>query len=168
MNTRPFEFKYPAHSHNIQSLATANYPTSPRRNHLPPSSHQYSGNIQKLSIDNLKILKDFFSCRIGLAAYHPHPKMFKNFFACRIVLAENRQYPENIQRLSEQQRSTAATSNHPTSSIPAATSNHPATSSSNLQQQPAIIQQAVSQPQPAIIQQPAAAIYSSNQQSSSK
>ena len=68
-------------------------------------------------------------------ANHQHPKIFKYIFACGIVLAANHQYPGNIQRLAEQQQSTAATSYHPASSIPAATSNHPARCSSNQQQQ---------------------------------
>ena len=43
---RPFEYKYPAHNHNIHSLAATNYPTSPRRNSPTHSSHL---NIQKIS-----------------------------------------------------------------------------------------------------------------------
>ena len=124
------------HSHNIHSLATVNYPTSPRRNSLPPSSHQYSGNIRRLSINN--------------------PKIFKDFFACRIVLAANHQQPGNIQRPSgnQQQQSTAATSNSNQQQQPTA-----ATSSSNQQQQPALAISSSNQQQ-----QSAAATSNSNQQ----
>ena len=54
-NTWPFEYKYPVHNHKIHSLATINQLTSPRRNSLLPSSHQYSGSIQRLFINNPKI-----------------------------------------------------------------------------------------------------------------
>ena len=39
-NTWPFEYKNPAHSHNIHLLATTSYPISPRRNSLPSPSHR--------------------------------------------------------------------------------------------------------------------------------
>ena len=100
------------HSHNIHSLATVNYPTSPRRNSLPPSSHQHSGNIQRLPIQ--------------------HPNIFKDFFAWRIVLAANHQHPGNFLRLSDQQQSAAATS-----SIDQLEQSAAATSSSDQQQQSA-------------------------------
>ena len=72
--------------------------------------HQQPGKVQRLFSNN--------------------PKIFKDFFACRIVLAANSQYPGNIQILSEQ--STAATSNSNQQQQSTA-----ATSSSNQQQQPA-------------------------------
>ena len=126
------------HGHNIHSLAAINYPTFPRRNSLPPSSHQYSGNSQRLFIDNPKISKDFFACRIFLTANHQHPKKFKDLFACQNVLAANHQHPEILKDFPESKSSIpAASNNHPASSIPAATSNHPATSNSNQQQQAA-------------------------------
>ena len=99
-------------------------------------------------------------------------EIFKDFFACKLDLAANHQQPEGIQRLSGQQKQStaatsnhpassipAATSNHPPSSIPAATSNHPATTSSNQQQQPAAATSSSNQQQ-----QQAAATNSSNQQ----
>ena len=104
------------HNQNIHSLSAVNYPTSPRRNPFPHSCHQYSGNIQRLSVNN--------------------PKIFKDFFACRVVLAANHQYPGNIQRpfssSNQQQQPAAATSSSNQQQQPAA-----ATSSSNQQQQPA-------------------------------
>ena len=45
-NTRPFEYKHPVHNRNIQSLASTNYSTSPRRNSPTHSSHI---NIHKIS-----------------------------------------------------------------------------------------------------------------------
>ena len=111
-------------SHNIHSLAAVNYPTSPKRKSLPPSSHPYSGNIQRLFINN--------------------PKIFKDFFACKFVLVANHQQPENIQRLFGQQPAKAInSSNQQQQSTPAINSNNQqqqstaATSSSNQQQQSA-------------------------------
>ena len=52
-------------------------------------------------IDILEIFKDFFACKIVVAATHQYInilKMFKNFFACKIVVAANQRYPGNIQR----------------------------------------------------------------------
>ena len=46
-----------------------------------------------------EISKDFFACRIVLAANHRFPEKCKDFFACRVVLAENHQYPRIIQKL---------------------------------------------------------------------
>ena len=50
-------------------------------------------------INNMETLKDFFACRIVLAADHRYPEIIQRFFACRIVLAADHRYPENIQRL---------------------------------------------------------------------
>ena len=53
-------------------------------------------------IDILDIIKDFFACKIVVAATHQFInilKMFKNIFACKIVVAANQRYPGNIQRL---------------------------------------------------------------------
>ena len=114
------------HDHNIHSLATINKFTSPRQNSLPLSSHQY-------------------------------PEKFKDFFACRIVLAANHQYPGNFQRLSGQQ---AVFQQEPAIIQQSAA----ATSNSNQQQQPASSNQQ-QQPAKAINssnQQPAAATSSSN------
>ena len=129
------------HSHKIHSLATVNYPTSPRRNSLPPPSHQNSGNIQRLFINN--------------------PKLFKDFFACKVVLAANHQYPGNIQRLFRLQiclsRKSPISREYSNTFRPAA-----ATSNSNQQQQPATATSNSNQQQ-----QPATAINSSNQQQQS-
>ena len=102
------------------TLPTVNYLTSPRRNSLPPSSHQHSRNIQRLFTNNPEIFKDFssttrkcskhfhqkpeniqrfFGYKIVLAANHQQLKVFKDFFACKIVLAAIHQYSGNIQRL---------------------------------------------------------------------
>ena len=122
LNTWPFKYKYSVHSHNIHSLAAINYSTSPRRN-SQPSSHQYSGNIQRLFIDYPKIIKAFFACRNVLAAnLQPEniqrlsrlqnclsrrsttTRKYSKTFACKIFLAANQQYPGNIQRFSGQQK----------------------------------------------------------------
>ena len=93
------------------------------------ANHQYPGNIQRLlrlqnclsskssiprkysktflpaemsqpQIINIpEISKDFFACRIVLAANHRFPEICKDFFACRVVLAETHQYPRTIQKL---------------------------------------------------------------------
>ena len=75
---------------------------------------------QQQPIKILKIFKDSFACRIGLAANHRYPgniqrlfrlkkisqqqpiillKKFKVFFDCKIVLGANHRYLGNIQRL---------------------------------------------------------------------
>ena len=56
--------------------------------------HQQPENIQRLFINNPKIFKDFFACRIVLAAKHQHPEIFKDFFASKIFLAANHQHPK--------------------------------------------------------------------------
>ena len=128
-------------NHNIPSLATINYPTSPRRNSLQPSSHQYPGNIQRLfrlqnclsfiSSVSWNISKTFSPANLSWPHIINNPEIFKDFQASR--------------------------SNHPANSIPAATSNDPATSSSNQQLQPAAAITSSNQQQ-----QPAAAVNSSN------
>ena len=124
------------HGHFYSFAAYRKLPTSPRRNSLPPPSHQYSGNIQRLFTNNPKIFKDFSSTT----------RKYSDFFACRIVSAENHQYPGNIQRLSGQQQQPAAAitcSNQQQQSAAATSSSDQhhrstaATSSSNQQQQPA-------------------------------
>ena len=118
-----------------------------------PPPHQYSGNTQRLFINNPGIFKDFFAGRIVLAANHQHPKIFKDFFACRIVLAANNQHPKIFKDFpasnsNQQQQSTAATSssNHQQQQSVTATSSSnqqqqsaAAISNSNQQQQPAFI-----------------------------
>ena len=159
-----FDYKYPVHNHIIHSLATINYPASPRRNSLPPSYHQYPGNIQRLfrlqnclsrkSSISQKFSKTFspqncLSCKSSKSQIYSKtfqaassiPTATSNDSACSITAAISNQ----------QQQPTAATSNHPASSIQAATSNQkqqPAAATSNSDQQ----------------QQPAAATSSSNQQ----
>ena len=116
------EYKYPVLFHLLHTIATANYPTSPRRNSLPPPSHQYSGNNQRFSLNNPKKFKDFFACRIVLVANHQYPgKYSKTFRPAKAINSSN-----------QQQRSTAATSNSNHQQQPAA-----ATSRSDQQQQPA-------------------------------
>ena len=55
---------------------------------------QQPENIQRLFINNPKIFKDFFACKIILAANNQHPEIFKDFFACKIILAAIHQHPE--------------------------------------------------------------------------
>ena len=104
-------------------------------------------------------------------ANHQHPKIFKDFFACRIVLAGNHQSPGDIQRLSQQQRSAAATSSSDQQQQSAAATNYrdqqrqlaAATSSSNQLQRPAVATSSSQQQQ-----QPVAATSSSDQQQQSR
>ena len=146
------------HKHNIHSLATTNYPTSPRRNSLPPPSHQYSGKIQRLFINNPKKVKDFSSTtRKNSETFHQKPENIQRLFRLQNCLSRrssiSRKYSKNFRPASS---TTAASSNQqqqPASSIPtassnqqqqsaaatskqypAATSDHPATSSNQQQQ----------------------------------
>ena len=121
------------HSHNIHSVATV-INQIPRGGTLflvpltifwkySKTFLQQPENIQRLSTNNRKIFKDFFACKIVLAANH-------------------QLYPRNIQRLLGQESAASnqqATSNQPaaTSKHPAATSKQPAINSSSQQQQPA-------------------------------
>ena len=124
------------------------------------------------------IFKDFSSTIWKYSkAFHQHAKMFKDFFACRVVIAANHQYPGNIQRLSrpatssskQQQQPAAATSGSNQQQQPAA-----ATSSVNQQQQSTAATSSVSQQQQSAAatsnsdqqQQPAVATSSNNQHSS--
>ena len=133
------------HKHIIHSLAIINYPASPRRKSLPPSSHHYPGNIQRLFR-----LQTCFSRKSPMSW-----KYSKTFRHASIIPAATRNHPANS--------IPAATSNHPASSIPAATSNHPASSflaaTSNQQQKPTTATSNSNQQQ-----QPATAINSSKQQ----
>ena len=47
----------------------------------------------------LEIFKDFFACKIVLAAKRQYPGNIRRFFACKIVLAAKHQYLGKIQRL---------------------------------------------------------------------
>ena len=175
-NTRPFKYKYPPHSHKIHSLATTNYPTSPRRNSPTHSSH-------------LNIQKSLHFSSTGKPANHQHSKMFKDISSTTRKYSKTfHQKPGNIQRLFRLQKclsrkSSISPKNSNTfqaaSSIPAATSNYPARSipaaTSNQQQQPATtINYSNQQQQPATTincsnqqQQPATATSSSDQQQQS-
>ena len=145
----------------IHSLAATNYRISPRRNSLPPPSHQSSGNIQRLSINNPKRFKDFSSTtRKYSKTFRQEPENFQRLFRLQNCPSRRssicRKYSKTFRPASSNQQQ------QPASSIPATSSKqqqHPEapTSSSN--------QQAVFQPQPAINQQPAA--NSSNQQKQS-
>ena len=95
---------------------------------------QKAENIQRLFINNLKLFKDFFACKIFLAADH-------------------QLYPGNIQRLFEQQSAAAINSSNQQQQSTAATS------SSNQQQQSAAAINSRNQQQ-----QSTAATSSSNQQ----
>ena len=132
------------HSHNIRSLPAVNYSTSPRRNSLPPSSHQNSGNIQRLPIDNPKIFKDFFACRIVLSLNSSTSRIYsKTFQLAKATSSSNQQQqPAAAIRSSNQQQQSAAAIN-----------------SSNQQQQSAAAISSSNQQQ-----QSTAAISSSNQQ----
>ena len=161
------------HGHFYSFAAYRRLPTSPRRNSLPPSCHQYSGNNQRLFINNPKKFKEFFfACKFALAANHRHPKVFKNFFACNIVLAATYQQPESIQKLFRLQnclsRKSPISRKYSKTFRPEAA----ATGSSNQQQQStAAISSSSQQQQSAAAtsssnqqQQPAAATSSNNQQ----
>ena len=50
-------------------------------------------------IDILEIFKDFFACKLALAANHRYPGNVQRLFACEIVIAATHQCSENIQRL---------------------------------------------------------------------
>ena len=116
----------------IHSLLSTTYFPEAKLSSTFPSS--YSENIQRL--------------------FNNNPKIFKDFFACKIVLAANHQrYPGSIQRPSEQQ-STAATSSSNQQQQPAAEIN-----SSNQQQQSTAATSSNNQQQ-----QRAAEINSTNQQ----
>ena len=97
----------------------------PEANLSSTSSHQYSGNNQRLFTNNPKIFKDF----------HQHPKIFEDFFACKMSEPQIiNNIPEIFKDLlgsNQQQQSTAATSSSNQQQQPAAAIN-----SSNQQQQP--------------------------------
>ena len=109
----------------IHSLATTNYPTSPRRNSLPHPSHQYSGKTQRLFINNTKIFKDKSST----------PENIQRLFRLQNCLSRkslNSRKNSKIFQQQQQQQSSAATSSSNQQQQLAK-----ATSSSNHQQQPA-------------------------------
>ena len=73
------------------------------------ASHQYPGKIQRLfrtqncpiskSSISRKYSKTFLPAEISQPQIINIPEISKDFFGCRIVLAANHQYPGNIQRL---------------------------------------------------------------------
>ena len=138
----------------IHSLATINYPTSPRLNSPTHSSHV---NIQKISslLFHQQARKSSAPENIQ-RLFINNPKIIKDFFACRIVLAANHQYPGNIQRLCGQQPAAAINSSNQQQQSTARTR------SSNQEQQPAAAISSSNQQQ-----SPAAATSSSNQQQQS-
>ena len=75
--------------------------------------YQQPENIQRLFINNPKISKDFFACKIVLAANHQHPEIFKDFFACKIILTANHQHPEILKDFFACQIVWAANHQHP-------------------------------------------------------
>ena len=151
------------HNHNIHSLATTNYPTSPRRNSPAHSSHL---NIQKISsllfyqqarkssaTENIQRISRLQNC---LSRKSSAPEKFQKLFRLQNCLSRNHQCPVKNQRLSGQQKqSTAPTSSSDQQQRPAA-----ATSSSDQQQRPAATTSSGQQ------QRPAAATSSSNRHSS--
>ena len=149
----------------IDSPPTVSYLTSPRRNSPPPSSHHYSGKIQRLFTNNPKFFRDLFACKIVLAANHQQPENIQRLFRLQSSLSRkspiSRKYSRTFQPLAaatssinQQQQPPAATTSSNQQQQPAA-----ATSSSNQQQQPAAATSSSNQQQ-----QPAAATSSSNQQ----
>ena len=148
---------------------------SPTTRKYSKTFHQQPENIQRLfrlqiclsrkSSTTRKYSKTFSPANLSSPQIINNPKIFKDFFACKIVLAANHQlYSGNIQGLFGQ--STAATSSSNQQQPPAAAINSSnqqqqstaATSSSNQQQQPKAATSNSNQQQ-----QPAAAINSSNQ-----
>ena len=47
----------------------------------------------------METLKNFFACKIVLAAKHHYPENIQRLFACKVVLDANHHYPEFIRRL---------------------------------------------------------------------
>ena len=163
----------------VHSLAATDYPTSPRRNSLPPPSHQYSRNIQRLFINTPKSFKDFSSTtRKSSKTFHQEPENIQRLFRLQNCPSRRssicRKYSKTLLPAGSNQQQQPAAANS-SSNQQAVFQPQSATSSSNQKQQPPAAnsssnQQAVFQPQPAIVQQPAATSkqYSSrNQQSPS-
>ena len=121
----------------------------------------------------LEIFKDFFACKIVLAANHHNPgKTLRSFrrqkFPSSTQHSFNKQYPSSNQQQQPEiiQQPAATTGNHPASSIPAITSNHLASSipAATSNHPASSIPAATSNhPQPVSTQQ----LFGNNQQSSS-
>ena len=106
------EYKYPVHSHNIHSFAAVNYqlPRGEPLFHFSP-------------INILEIFKDFFACRIVLAANRHNPKIFKDFSnqqqqstAASSSSNQQQQSTAAINSNNQHQRPSTAISIHPTRS----------------------------------------------------
>ena len=73
------------------------------------ANHFYIENIRKLfrlqnclrrkSLLSWKFSKNFSPAKLSYTQIVIIPKIFKDFFACKVVLAANHHYPEKIQRL---------------------------------------------------------------------
>ena len=63
-------------------------------------------------INNLEIFKDFFTCRIVLAANDQQHGNIQTFSTCRILLAANHQQPGNSQRNFHRQKYVSQTINN--------------------------------------------------------
>ena len=82
------------------TLPTVNYLTSPRRNSLPPSSHQHSRNVHRLFTNNPDLFKDFSSTtRKCSKHFHQKPENIQRLFRLQQCLSRKSSAPENIQRL---------------------------------------------------------------------
>ena len=55
--------------------------------------------LSRKSATTRKYSKTFSPAKLSWPQVSNNPKKFKDFFACKIVLAANQQQPENIQRL---------------------------------------------------------------------
>ena len=136
-----------AHNRNIHSLATTNYPTSPRRNSPTHSSHL---KIQKIS-----------SLLFHQQARKPSaPENIQRLFRLQNCLSQKSSIPGNIQSLFRLQNCLSRKS--PISRKLSKTFQAPATSRSNQQQQPAAATSSSDQQQ----QSTATTSCSSNQHSS--
>ena len=90
---------------------------------VPSANHQYPGNIQRLfclqkclsrkSSISRKYPKTSSPAELSQQQIINTPEKFKDFFACRIVLAANHQYPGNIQRLLRLQSCLSSKSSKP-------------------------------------------------------
>ena len=90
---------------------------------VPSANHQYPGNIKRLfclqkclsrkSSISRKYPKTSSPAELSQQQIINTPQIFKDFFACRIVLAANHQYPGNIQRLLRLQSCLSSKSSKP-------------------------------------------------------
>ena len=130
------------HDHNIYSLATINWSTSPRRNSLPLSSHQYPEKTQRLfrlqnclslkSSISRKYPKTFSPAELSWPQIIKIPEISKDFPASKQYSSSNRQPSSTINNSNQQQQPATAINSSNQQQQPTA-----ATSSSNQQQQSA-------------------------------